>query len=49
MIQRIVRIQSAHGQRPRSSQQNGLLENRSGNSKRPERLGLRKVINRRAC
>ena len=32
--------------RPRSSQQNNLLRNRSGNSKRLDKLGLREVINR---
>ena len=49
MIQGIVGTQSALGQKPRSSQQNNLLGNRSGNSERPERQGLRRVINRRAC
>ena len=43
MIQGIVEIQSAFGQRPRSSQQNGLLGNKSGNSERPEKLGLEEL------
>ena len=43
MIQGIVRTHSAFGQRPKNSQQNDLLGNRSKNSKKPERLGLEKL------
>ena len=43
MIWRVVEIQSVLRQRPRSSQQNNLLENKSENSERPERLGLEKL------
>ena len=49
MIQGIIGTRSALGQRLRSSQQNGLLGNRLENSERPEKLGLRRVINRNAC
>ena len=42
MIQEIVGIQFAFGQKPKSFYQNGLLGNRSGNSKKSEKLGLEK-------
>ena len=37
------------GQRPRSFQQNGLLGNISGNYEKYEKLGLKRVINKKAC
>ena len=43
MIQEIVGTWSALRQKPRSSQQNGLLGNRLRNSKRPEKLGLEEL------
>ena len=43
IIQGIVEIQSALGQKLKNSQQNGLLENKSQNSKRPKKLGLKKL------
>ena len=43
MIQRIIETQSAFGQKPRSFQQNGLLENRLGNFKKLEKLGLEEL------
>ena len=43
MIQEIVGTQSTLGQKLRSSQQNGLLGNRSKYSKRPKKLGLEKL------
>ena len=49
IIQRIVETRFALEQRPRSFQQNGLLGNRLRNFKRPEKLGLRRVINKKAC
>ena len=43
MIQKIDKIQSAFGQRPKSSQQNGLLGNKLGNFKSPEKLDLEEL------
>ena len=43
MIQGIIGTQFALRQRPRSSQQNGLLENKLANSEKPEKLGLEKL------
>ena len=44
IIQEIVGTQFALEQRPRSSQQNGLLGNKSGNLERPEKLGLEELL-----
>ena len=43
IIQEIVGTRFALGQKPRSFQQNGLLGNRLGNSKKPKRLGLEEL------
>ena len=43
MIQGIVGIRSTFGQKPKSFHQNNLLENKSENSKRPEKLGLEEL------
>ena len=47
MIQGFVETLSALKQRPRSSQHNGLLGNRSGNFERPEKLGLEELLTKR--
>ena len=44
MIQGIDGTQSALKQRPKSSQQNGLLGNRLRNFKRPEKLNLEELL-----
>ena len=44
MIQGIVGTRFVFWQRLKSSQQNGLLRNKSGNSEKLERLGLKELL-----